>query len=199
MRMEFKEAYAEIKYFKDFYRNITKLGEISAFNGILYFSGLEEYQFFNISMRLLDENVFTKFISEGFINIPLGNIQLLRGCKKKDVVDVIVGEKLTYSILQNDVQTDIIFEKSNKSLDIETPIFSKKISLDAKLFSEELLEVFDGDLKILEIPVKSLMIYNEKLAKESWLEYTCLESGKIRVRLTVLTDIAEIYFDAITI
>lgn len=199
MRMELKEAYAEIKYFKDFYRNITKLGEISAFNGILYFSGLEEYQFFNISMRLLDENVFTKFISEGFINIPLGNIQLLRGCKKKDVVDVIVGEKLTYCILQNDVQTDIIFEKSNKSLDIETPIFSKKIALDAKSFSEELLEVFDGELKILEIPVKSLLIYNEKLAKESWLEYTCLESGKIRVRLTVLTDVAEIYFDAITI
>lgn len=199
MLMELKEAYAEIKYFKEFYRNITKLGEISAFNGILYFSGLDEYQFFNISMRLLDENVFTKFISEGFINIPLDNIQSLRGCKKKDVVDVIIGEKLTYRILQNDVQTDITFEKSHKSLDIETPIFSKKISLDAKLFSEELLEVFDGDLKILEIPVKSLMIYNEKLAKESWLEYTCLESGKIRVRLTVLTDIAEIYFDAITI
>lgn len=199
MLMELKEAYAEIKYFKEFYRNITKLGNITAFNGILYFSGLEEYQFFNISMKLLNENVFTKFISEGFVNIPLDSIQLLRGCKKKDVVDIFVDEKLTYRVLQDAIQKDIVFEKSSKTLDVESPTFSKKISLDAKSFSEELLEVFDGELKILEIPVKSLLIYNEKLAKESWLEYTCLESGKIRVRLTVLTDIAEIYFDAITI
>lgn len=199
MLVELKEAYAEIKYFKELYRNITKLGNITAFNGILYFSGLEEYQFFNISMKLLNENVFTKFISEGFIDIPLESVQLLRGCKKKDVVDIFANEKLTYRVLQDDVQKDIVFEKSSKTLDVESPTFSKKISLDAKSFSEELLEVFDGELKILEIPVKSLLIYNEKLAKESWLEYTCLESGKIRVRLTVLTDIAEIYFDAITI
>ena len=169
--MDIKEAYQEIKYFKELYRDISKLGKAICIKGDIYFIEADGREFFEVHGHIHDISYFSHFMSTHICEIDAEKIKILKGVKKKEVVDVIIDEnKITYKLNIDSENLDISFEH-DPSLTVDLTVLSdercwsevqKVIDIDGSRMNEEILTVFDGPEKILEMPVKPMIIYNPK-------------------------------------
>ena len=91
--------------------------------------------------------------------------------KQTEVVDITIDEnKIVYKLNIDGENLDISFEH-DPSLTVDLTVLSdercwsevqKVIDIDGSRMNEEILTVFDGPEKILEMPVKPIIIYNPK-------------------------------------
>ena len=169
--MDIKEAYQEIKYFKELYRDISKLGKGICINGKIYFIEADGREFFEVSGTIHDVSHFSHFILTHICEIDNEKIKLLKNVKKKEVIDLIIEEnKISYKLNIEGEDVEVSFEH-NPSLSIDVTVLSdernwsdvqKVIDIEKAAMNEEILTVYDNDEKILEIPVKPIVIFNPK-------------------------------------
>ena len=90
--MDIKEAYQEIKYFKELYRDISKLGKGICINGKIYFIEADGREFFEVSGTIHDVSHFSHFILTHICEIDNEKIKLLKNVKKKEVIENLGGK-----------------------------------------------------------------------------------------------------------
>ena len=176
-----KEAYEEFKTFKELYRSITKLGNFFVIRGTIYFDFLESREFFLTYGTLTSDSIFANFARNHIFFVNFDDIKAIRDAKKKDVIDVILTEtSLTYKIQEETGIRDIMFTH-NPDLcrdalvleEIEITGESREIPDD--VVYQDVLELFDADKKILEIPTKSMIIINKKITEKVSYRYSELD------------------------
>jgi hypothetical protein len=199
--MDLKEIFNEIKYLKELYRDISKLGDIINIYGNLYFIDIKDSEFFEISGKLTDGSKFASFMNSHICKISLEDIKVLKGAKKKDLIDLVeLDDKLTYRLIIDDVERDISFTH-DPSISIDCTILSDRehwseiryqTSVSKTDLSTEILIVMNGDRKILEIPVKSILVFNPKKDENITVKHYLYEDDTHNFNIVLLETVGEL-------
>jgi hypothetical protein len=211
-----KEIYEVVKYFKSIYTTINMSDEIylvgSDSGAFIYYKN-EPY--FLLYGKLVDkDNSFMQWLKGKKTTVTLQDLNSLRECLKKNVVDINTTDFELILKYKNKEETEMSFRCENKANPVyentieKIRVISKsltgKLDISQDLLDNDVLELYlnngndqltesRNDNKLIEIPSKRILS-NQKNATEHSVRFSEKdESGRRYVQISSSSELIELY------
>jgi hypothetical protein len=180
-----QEIFEVVKYFKSIYTKVNLQDEIylvgrSEKEADLFYKG-EMYFLLYGMIKSEEDNVFLAWLKDKRVKIKISDMDSLRNCLKKNVVDLTTTDSefsLKYT-LKDGTETifkciderDESFESVREKITKIEKILVNKYDLDTSYFDRDVLEIYskkggfttdrNGD-KLIEFPIKRILSYQKE-------------------------------------